>query len=131
MSSRHGKHSYFAQVTLIEAVATFCRKAREPNSFLRITPEERDRVITNFHQDIRKQYGVVDVTVPIYIKAGDLCRHHPLRSYDAVQLACALTANQKLIVLGQPPLVFLSADNKLLDIAHLEGLSIENPNNHL
>jgi predicted nucleic acid-binding protein len=41
-----------SQATLVEAVATFCRKARETDFTLRITPEERDRLISTFRQDI-------------------------------------------------------------------------------
>jgi len=119
-----------SQATLVEAVAALCRKAREPNLAQRITLEQREELITNFRWDVVKQYSTVDVISSTYSEAGDLCRKHPLRSYDAVQIACALTMNKDLTDINQPPLIFLSADNKLLEAAKAEGLQADNPNNY-
>ena len=119
-----------SQATLVEAVATICRKAREPNPAQRITPEERDQLIKLFRKNTGNQYVITKVTAPLYKKAGNLCRIHQLRAYDAVQLACALTTKTKLIDSGLPVPVFVSADNKLLDIAATEGFAVENPNDH-
>jgi len=118
------------QATLVEVVATFCRKAREQNVSQRISEADRDWNITLFRQDVRQQYNVVRVTAALYTRAGDLCRLHRLRAYDAVQLACALAVRNKLALLGIQALTFVSADTDLLDIASAEGLSIENPNNY-
>lgn len=58
-------------------------------------------------------------------KAMDLLLTHPLRAYDAVQLASALSL---------PPLprgialAFVAADERLLAVAKKLGLPIENPN---
>lgn len=119
-----------SQATLVEAISALCRKAREPNLAQRITLEEREELIANFHWDTIKQYDIVEVDLTRYYEAGELCRHHPLRAYDAVQLACALYMNKDLIDISQPPLTFLSADNKLLEAARAEGLQIGNPNNY-
>jgi hypothetical protein len=116
-----------SQATLVEAVASFCRKAREQNLSQCISKTERDRNIALFRQDTRQQYSLVRVNSTIYSQEGDLCRFHRLRAYDAVQLACALEVRSTLAALGVS-LTFVSADNDLLNIAHLEGLSIENPN---
>ncbi len=77
---------YISQAALVEVVATICRKAREQN----ITITERDRLIAEFRQDSQDDYIMWLVTAPMYTSAGDLCRSHRLRAYDAVQLACAL-----------------------------------------
>jgi len=119
-----------SQATLVEAVAVFCRKTREANSASHITPKERDRLISVFRQDSRDEYQLVNVTKTVYKRAGDLCRIHPLRAYDAIQLACALAINRRLISSGQPAPVFVSADDRLLDIARAEGFGVENPNNY-
>ena len=118
-----------SQSALAEAVATFCRKAREADVTKRISEPERDRIIALFRQDVRRHYSVVQVTTSVYTQAGDLCRLHKLRAYDAVQLACALTTQDKLAIVGIAP-VFMCADTDLLSIAALEGLSTENPNAH-
>jgi len=70
----------------------------------------------------------------LYTAAGELCRSHQLRAYDAVQLACALAVREDVLV-AQPPdaespeFSFVSADLGLLTIARAEGFSSENPNN--
>ena len=60
-------------------------------------------------------------------QACQLLTRHPLRAYDAVQLAAALIANAALLAGALPPLTLLSADARLLHIASVEGLRIENP----
>lgn len=119
-----------SQATLVEVVATFCRKAREHTISQRISEVDRDWNISLFRQDVRQQYNVVRVTATIYTRAGDLCRLHRLRAYDAVQLACALAVSNKLALLAIQAPTFVSADTDLLAIASAEGLDIENPNDH-
>lgn len=123
-----GNTIVISQATLVEVVATLCRKARELNSRQLISIDDRDKFIALFRQDVRKQYNVVRVTTTIYTAAGDLCRLHRLRAYDAVQLACAIETRNKLAVLEIPALTFVSADTELLSMAYAEGLGIENPN---
>jgi uncharacterized protein len=55
---------------------------------------------------------------------------HPLRAYDAIQLASALAANTKLSVAGLPASIFVSADVQLLSVAIAEGLTVDDPNTH-
>jgi predicted nucleic acid-binding protein len=117
-----------SQATLVEAVATFCRKAREQNLQQRIDETERDQIITLFRKDAQRQYVVVPVTSSIYTHAGDLCCTYRLRAYDAVQLACALLVRNKLAELEIQAPVFVCADTELLTIANAEGLSVKNPN---
>ena len=66
-----------------------------------------------------------------YITAArQLADRNPLRAYDAVQLATAWLLNQDLLDSAQAPLTFISADDRLLDIAQSEGLLTANPNHH-
>lgn len=55
---------------------------------------------------------------------------YPLRAYDAVQLASALRVQFLLTLMPETKLIFVSADNRLLDIAQSAGLAIDNPNNY-
>jgi hypothetical protein len=55
---------------------------------------------------------------------------HVLRAYDAVQLTTALALDHDLQSNGEPPIVFISADENLNAIASSEGLAVENPNRH-
>ncbi len=61
-------------------------------------------------------------------RARDLLEHHPLRAYDAVQLAAGLIANDALLAAGLPSLTFLAADTRLLNAATVEGLGTDDPN---
>lgn len=70
------------------------------------------------------------VTGPMYTSAGDLCRSHRLRAYDAVQLACALGVRNDSTLNQAPEPIFISADTNLLEIAITEGFSIDNPNSY-
>jgi hypothetical protein len=67
----------------------------------------------------------------LYItSAGNLCRSHILRAYDAIQLACALGLRDNALAKQAPSPVFVCADLGLIDITTTEGLSVENPNNY-
>jgi uncharacterized protein len=113
-----------SQLTLVEAVVAFCRRARAQNLNQRISESERDHHIKIFRQDVFWQYNIIDVTEPICIRAGNLSRFHKLRAYDAVQLATALIVSEGL----ETALIFVSSDTDLLSVAKAEGLDIEDPN---
>ena len=117
---------YISQAALIEAVAAICRREREQS----ITTAERDALIDTFRQDSRDSYNVWPVTNDIYTFAGDLCRSHRLRAYDAVQLSCVLHLRDKALVNQASAPIFVCADNNLIEIALAEGLNVENPNNY-
>ncbi|HLH63927.1 MAG TPA: type II toxin-antitoxin system VapC family toxin [Ktedonobacteraceae bacterium] len=117
---------YISQAALVEVVATICRKAREQG-----TPnEKRDALIERFRRDCYNTYILWPVTTAIYTAAGDLCRSHRLRAYDAVQLACVLGLRSEAAASFTPLPIFVCADNPLIAIAAAEGVSTENPNTH-
>ena len=122
----HGHDLYISQAALVEVVTTFCRKAHEKS----ISTEERDELIDAFRQDVQEEYGIRPVTTVIYTEAGNLCRSHRLRAYDAIQLACALDLLNETRTKQSPEPTFVCADINLLNIAVAEGLSIENPNDY-
>lgn len=117
---------YISQAALVEVVAAICRRAREKS----ISITERDRLITLFRQDSEQGYNSWPVTTGLYNAAGNLCRSHRLRAYDAVQLACVLALRQYTLVNQAPEPIFVCADVGLLEIAGAEGLQFENPNNY-
>lgn len=121
-----GHDLYISQAALVEVVATICRRAREQS----INMDERDRLISVFRQDSRSNYNIWPVTTDLYEAAGNLCRSHRLRAYDAVQLACALALRQYTSGNQAPDPIFVCSDFRLLDIAGVEGLQVENPNNY-
>lgn len=123
-----GNTIIISEIALTEVVASFCRMARENPPRLNI--QDRDRYIARFEQQVRKRYIIVEANRAIFQRAANLCRIHPLRAYDAVQLACALTRRDDDIAMGNMLPTFVCADTILLSVAVLEGLSVENPNNH-
>lgn len=117
---------YISQAALVEVVAAICRKAREQN----IPDDERDELINTFRRDSQSAYIIWPVTTALYTAAGNLCRSHRLRAYDAVQLACVLRLSAEMQTDGVFAPIFVCADVKLSNIAIAEGLSTENPNNY-
>ncbi len=122
-----GHNLYISQVALAEVVAAICRRARE----LSISMAERDRLITVFRQDGKESYNIWLADNELYNSAGDLCRLHRLRAYDAVQLAGVLALRHYTLASQVPEPIFVCADAGLLDIAGVEGLQVENPSNYL
>ncbi len=121
-----GHDLHIAQAALVEVVATLCRKAREAA----LTTAERDQLIADFRRDTTTTYAVRPVTTAIYTRAGDLCRTHRLRAYDAVHLAAVLDLRDDAQAGGTPAPSFVCADTDLLGFAGAEGLSTDNPNAH-
>jgi predicted nucleic acid-binding protein len=63
----------------------------------------------------------------ITFRAQTLVDDYILQGMDAIQLASALTINVRLLEANQPSLVFVCADNRLLNAANSEGLPTHNP----
>ena len=118
---------YISQAALVEVVATICRKAREQS----ITTDERDVLIDTFRQDCQDTYSISPVTTDTYTSAGDLCRLHALRAYDAVQLAGVLSLRDEARANQVSVPTFVCADLGLIETAIAEGLNAEDPNNYL
>jgi len=115
-----------AEIGLVEIAAAFASKLR--GGFITRTAYRTARV--DLETDTQDEYVLVAVDRSIVDEAIELTARRPLRGYDAVHLACALRLNRALTTHNLPPLVFVCADDDLLDAATAEGLSTENPNNY-
>ncbi len=115
-----------AQITVAEAAAALGSKLRAKA----ISSSEFELAVKNMLRDTFEAFNVVELNQPIIQRAVDAIRRHPLRGYDAVQLACALALNDALAAAGEEPLIFVTADKILLASAKAEGLQIEDPNSH-
>ena len=62
--------------------------------------EERDTTIDDFRRDIQNAYSAWLVDNELHTTAGDLCRLHRLRAYDAAQLAHALAVREDVLVMS-------------------------------
>jgi predicted nucleic acid-binding protein len=115
-----------ARISLIEVYSAFNRRRREAN----IAPPAYQDILTDFETCCQFEYQLLELTPPIVQTAKELLERHPLRAYDAVQLASAMVGNTVLISIEQAPLIFLTADMRLLTAAQSQGLQIDNPNNY-
>ena len=119
--------SLTSHLTVIEGICTFARRRRQGLLSL----EDYLRILAAFDYDFRYRYEMIAVEPAVIDTAWQMADRSPLRAYDAVQLASAWLANQKLVQAGRSPLTFVCADDRLIAIAQAEGLLTENPNHHL
>lgn len=76
---------YISQAALVEVVAALCRMVRVNPP--RLDTPKRDELVALFDSHVMNQYAYVPVTSDIYGRTAALCHGHPLRAYDAIQLA--------------------------------------------
>lgn len=93
-------------------------------------PQDIASPISQFRYDLDTQYQVIELDQALIELASELALRHPLRTYDAVQLAAGWRVQSGLIQARGPALTFLSADVRLLTVAQTEGLLTDNPNLH-
>jgi predicted nucleic acid-binding protein len=116
-----------SRVTIVEIRSALARRRREGN----VSAEEHTFVIEALRAHSLAQYRLVEFDASVADLAGDLLECYPLRAYDAVQLASALTIARVVADVHLPAPRFLTADDRLLEIAEAEGLPTDNPNRHL
>lgn len=115
-----GNTLLIARVTPVEIASALNRKGRERV----LDSAGRDRIWRLFQRHRREQYRVVAVTEVVYRTAERLLFAHPLRAYDALQLAAALVAADTLGELA-PDFRFCTADRAQAAAAAAEGLAVE------
>lgn len=113
-------------LTSVESSCAFARRLREGN----LSVEMHARLLSAFDYDITHKYQLLDVISTTVEAARELAYRHPLRAYDALQLATALLVNNEIVREDLPPLLFVTADDRLLRIAQIENLPTENPNQY-
>lgn len=88
------------------------------------------RATRRFRSEFGVNIRVIEVGRALVERAMDLAEHYPLRGYDAVQLAGALTLRSLRTSRTASPFIFVSADIRLNTAARSEGFTVENPNDH-
>lgn len=109
-----------AEVTRVEVAAGLASIERAG----RIRRTARMREYQRFTNHLIYRYAIIPVSTADFVAAADLTQRHPLKAYDAVQLAVALRYGQ---ILSGHPFTFVSGDSTLLAAAQAEGLVTENP----
>lgn len=113
---------FLAQITIPEVAAALGILERRKQ----LRRRHRRNLWERFARDCTKRYRFVPVVYNVLYSAALLCASHPLKAYDAVQLAVGL-ALQRTLTPQDVALYFVSGDNTLLTAARAEGLAGENP----
>jgi hypothetical protein len=119
-------HIAIAQIGIVEVAAAIAKRRRMGQ----ISKRKQEATLGLFSKHHRERYTVLRVGDNTIELATDLTQRHPLRAYDAIQLATALLLNRSLLADELPPLTFVSADDVLCEAARAEGLPAENPNEY-
>lgn len=123
-SSHH--RLYLAEITGIEVISALTKRVRVGS----VTQAVANKAISRFVGEFSNYYILVEINLSLIQNAMKLAQSHPLRGYDAVQLAAALHVNSERLTVGGSALTFVSADNNLNLAAKNEGLKVDNPNNY-
>jgi predicted nucleic acid-binding protein len=118
----NGVQIVILDVTPLEARSAVRRRQREGD----ISGADADRILDRIEDDTSSSFLVQPSTSAVIEGAARLIDRHPLRAYDALQLAGCLVIRD--IVPG--PLTFVCADVRLCGAAELEGLTVLNPTLH-
>lgn len=106
-------------LTKVEARSAVRRREREGD----IAAGDADRVLRQIEDDASSNFLVQPSTSAVIEEAARLIDRHPLRAYDALQLAGCLVVRE-----GMPePVTFICADARLCNVATNEGLATLNP----
>ena len=112
-------HAFILDLTPVEARSAIRRREREGD----IVASDADRVLRQIEDDASSLFLVQPSTSAVMEEAARLIDRHPLRAYDALQLAGCLVVRH-----GMPePVTFVCADTRLCEAAGQEGLEALNP----
>jgi predicted nucleic acid-binding protein len=106
----------------LEMTSAFYRQHRNGE----ISIEQLSFLLRSYGAHSHEDYLLVPYSEFLIDQAEALISRHPLRALDAIQLASALELRNALPA-DAPPLIFLSADDRLVKTAAQEHLQAENP----
>lgn len=106
-------------LTKVEARSAIRRRERGGD----ITGPDADRILRQIEDDASALFLVQPSTSAVMEEAARLIDRHPLRAYDALQLAGCLVVREAM----PEPVTFVCADSRLCEAAASEGLATLNP----
>jgi len=122
-----GNVIHLGQIGVVEIAAALSKKVRTRE----LTQENYEAALQLFLADVQnEEYITASLSDPIVQLSVDLTKRHPLRGYDAVHLATAISLNTALKEAELPTIIFVSGDRILCEAARAEGLAVENPDEH-
>src|SRR5438093_12211725 len=108
-----------ADIITPELAAALGRKLRRGE----IDQQQLRRIWRRFLNDAKYEYRFVALEPSIYDRTARVVFAHPVRGFDAVQIACALHVRPVLAAVD-PDLLFVTADRRQAAAAAAEGLNI-------
>lgn len=117
---------FVSRVTWVELLSALARLQREQ----KLTQTDVNQIEKAIRYDFDRQYRIVELSQSVIRDAGQLVLQHPLRAYDAIQLASASQVYPLTQQLPTLNFTFVSADNRLATIAQSLNWQVENPNHH-
>jgi len=121
-----GNTVFIAEVSIVEVAAAFAILHRTE----RIRRRTRDGIFDRFLADADMLFVLIPIVSGDFYTAARLTQRHPLKAYDAIQLAVALRHHQSL-ARHRLDLTFVSGDQQQLKAATAEDLATSNPFGHL
>ena len=117
---------YAARITEVEVCAALARR-RKANT---INADQASKGLRRLRHDLPRRFTQVAISEDVLVEASRLAETYALRGYDAVQLAAAKAANNERVLNGLLPLIIVSADGEVNDVAEAEGLNVEKPKDY-
>ncbi|MEA3338696.1 MAG: type II toxin-antitoxin system VapC family toxin [Chloroflexota bacterium] len=90
----------------------------------RISKRHQIQCWERFEKDCVRRYQLLPTHYQVIRAAALLCINHPLKGYDAVQVAAALRLQRTLGT--KHPLTFVAGDKIVIAAAQTEGLTVDN-----
>lgn len=115
-----------SELTMVELYSALARRKREGS----VPAQDCDIAMQAFTEHCVTRYEIIDLNPIIIEKTRGLLDKYPLRAYDSIHLATALKLEEMLAVNVMSPVIFVSADNRMNQVAKAEGLKVEDPNLH-
>jgi len=116
-----------SKIGIVEVAAAIARSERLGS----ITTAQRLRLFNSFARDSQELFETLSLTDELVHLGSELTQRWPLRGYDAVHLASAIVLNEQLTSAGLGEIKFVSADKRLQQASRKEGLTTEDPQEHL
>lgn len=113
-----GELLWTSKISQAEVWSALARRRRGGD----LTAVQYRAIARSFERDW-KRFTIVELSDEVMAMIRRIVEQHPLRAFDAVQLASALWAKHGL----EEPLVFVGADESLLKAAELMALTVSNP----
>jgi predicted nucleic acid-binding protein len=117
---------FVSDISVTEVAAAFAILHRTQ----RIRRSARDGAFGQLVNDATGRYQLIGADHHDFFAAASLTQSHPLKAYDAVQLAVALRHAANLAPYNLP-LMFICGDRTLLAAAQAVQLLVDNPFDHV